>query len=840
MMVASVLTQHNDKQRTGHNPNEDKLNWSNVNSNSFGKICEHSVSGFICAQPLFVPNVHVAGRGLLDLVIVCTMENYVYAFDAAAESDGASACLWMHHLGGLVPVPSNALGVGYGDMHGSNIGILSTPVIDAEVGTADQPTVGTIYVVAMGWRPEVFDKAPSDAFEHRLFALDIATGNLRDVEEGCASSVKIDGQVFGKGYLAENRIRQARREGRLNVLDADIAKDRAAASCTALASSTDLSEDRRKWPIVDGVKTGRLDRVVFNSMQHLQRPGLLLHEGIIYTAFGAHADFDPYHGWVFAHDAQTLTRRGIFCSTKNGSQGGIWQAGEGLSVDENGYVYAGTGNGDTSSAHSNYGESLLKLKLGQEGLQLIGFTNVFVDPVGGDEDFGSSSPTMLPGGLMVGGGKDGNFYLINPKCMDAQGSPGSIVQTFLASADYKSRPNASRHIHGSPIVFSTDRETFVYVWGENDFLRCFRYDPLSTCFPDQPNGWNIPGIPAAMGSIQASADGKPDSMPGAFLSVSSDQGKPQTAIVWASYPPYGSANQTTTRGELRAFKADEFESGRLVSIWSSRCVRERDDYGVFPKFCCPTIAAGRVYQATFSHPGTLVVYGLLPHANYDYDLKFIDRDSLVFNGSASVFDGKVRLVEFPHVRQAGSVFCRDKVDVGSITSEFTFAVSDYQPPNSSSEFGAQGFTFCVQSTSPYALGSQSSGFGYGPDVQSPADRGAKICQSVALRFGFTNNDLGLQINGKTPDKQHFNNRSKVKFTSGQSIVVSISYHENNLKVSLREKNSSLDSIESFCFNVEIYSHVGCDAHIGFTAGSSQRTHTLDILEWSLNPLQSSP
>ena len=49
--------------------------------------------------------------------------------------------------------------------------------------------------------------------------------------------------------------------------------------------------------------------VVFSPMQHMQRPGLLLLNGLLYIAFGSHGDFDPYHGWVFAYDAATLKQR---------------------------------------------------------------------------------------------------------------------------------------------------------------------------------------------------------------------------------------------------------------------------------------------------------------------------------------------------------------------------------------------------------------------------------------------------------------------------------------------------------------------------------------------------
>src|SRR5207237_4127352 len=138
------------------------------------------------------------------------------------------------------------------------------------------------------------------------------------------------------------------------------------------------------------------------------RPGLLLDDGLLYIAFGSHGDFDPYHGWVFAYEAATLRRRGVFCASPGGAKAGIWQAGEGLVADGAGNVYCGSGNGDSKSNATggpDLGESFIRLRAGAASLDLDAFVTVFHDasnPVA-DEDLGAASPTILPDGFLVGG-----------------------------------------------------------------------------------------------------------------------------------------------------------------------------------------------------------------------------------------------------------------------------------------------------------------------------------------------------------------------------------------------------------------------------------------------------
>jgi hypothetical protein len=59
----SVLTQHNDLNRTGWYDNETILNKSNVKQGSFGKIFARTVDDQVYAQPLVKLNLTLPGIG---------------------------------------------------------------------------------------------------------------------------------------------------------------------------------------------------------------------------------------------------------------------------------------------------------------------------------------------------------------------------------------------------------------------------------------------------------------------------------------------------------------------------------------------------------------------------------------------------------------------------------------------------------------------------------------------------------------------------------------------------------------------------------------------------------
>ena len=183
----SMTTWHNNKGRTGNNLLETTLTYKNVNQSSFGKLFSQPVDGFIYSQPLYVPNVPVAGMGTHNVVYVTTMNDSVYAFDADTNTGNDASPLWHVNFtnpsAGITTVPTSA--VGCSNFITTQIGIVGTPVID--------PSNTTMFVVV---RTE-----ENGVFYQRLHALDITSG-----AEKFGGPVVISGSAPGTGTGSVNGV----------------------------------------------------------------------------------------------------------------------------------------------------------------------------------------------------------------------------------------------------------------------------------------------------------------------------------------------------------------------------------------------------------------------------------------------------------------------------------------------------------------------------------------------------------------------------------------------------------------------------------------------------------
>ena len=98
-------------------------------------------------------------------------------------------------------------------------------------------------------------------------------------------------------------------------------------------------------PTVAGRGLGSVKgKVSFQAEFQLQRPALLLENGVVYLAFGSLGDHGPYHGWVVGYAANSLAQVAVFNDTPNSRLGGIWMDGDGPAADADGNIYLLTGN----------------------------------------------------------------------------------------------------------------------------------------------------------------------------------------------------------------------------------------------------------------------------------------------------------------------------------------------------------------------------------------------------------------------------------------------------------------------------------------------------------------
>ena len=199
----NVLTQHNDNARTGLNTNETVLTPTNVNLYGFGKIFSQPVDGPVYAQPLYVSGVNIPGKGVHNVAFVATMHDSLYAFDADVKMPALWQASFINPAAGIAPDTAVDAASPYGNCltFVGEIGIISTPVIDA--------ASGTIYVVSR-------TKEPLQV--QRLHALDISTGYERSNSPVViTAAVQGTGDGVTNGYVHFDPKREIQRPGLLLV-----------------------------------------------------------------------------------------------------------------------------------------------------------------------------------------------------------------------------------------------------------------------------------------------------------------------------------------------------------------------------------------------------------------------------------------------------------------------------------------------------------------------------------------------------------------------------------------------------------------------------------------------
>jgi outer membrane protein assembly factor BamB len=171
----------------------------------------------------------------------------------------------------------------------------------------------------------------------------------------------------------------------------------------------------------------------------LQRTALGLDGGRVLIGYGGNdGDCPTYWGWLVSAPGDGTSGLTSFQVDHNQghTEGAIWAAGDGPTIDAAGNVYVATGNGSgNSSSDPDYGDSVVKLNSAASPLDYWAPTNwQSLDQA--DNDLGSSMPTLLPGGLLFQSGKDGNGYLLNSGALGHVAAPVATASGFCSGGSF--------------------------------------------------------------------------------------------------------------------------------------------------------------------------------------------------------------------------------------------------------------------------------------------------------------------------------------------------------------------------------------------------------------------
>jgi hypothetical protein len=224
----SVLTRSYDNGRDGANTHESVLTAAAVGSHGIKRLFSLALAGDgrgAEAQPLIVPGVGLPDGQTRDLVLVATMANKIFAFDA---NDGTP--VW----GSTFGTPVNGSRDIDAHLINDHWGVLSTPVVDAAAGV----------LYACAWISP--DGSPANA-RHWLHAVSIADGRA------VHPPLNLEGATWDPGHgLPIQKFASATRKQRASLLLVS------GTVFIAFGSVRETSRDSRGWIIACDTSTWRI------------------------------------------------------------------------------------------------------------------------------------------------------------------------------------------------------------------------------------------------------------------------------------------------------------------------------------------------------------------------------------------------------------------------------------------------------------------------------------------------------------------------------------------------------------------------------------------------------
>jgi len=325
--------------------------------------------------------------------------------------------------------------------------------------------------------------------------------------------------------------------------------------------------------------------VAFDPGQYAERAGLLLLNGVIYTAWTSHCDARPYTGWIIGYDQSTLAQKSVLNLTPNGSEGAVWMSGAGLAADSAGNIFLLDANGqfDTTlnasgfPSQGDYGNAFLKLSSANQQLSVADYFEVSNQSQenGHDVDLGSGGALLLPDltdssnkvwHLAVGAGKDSNIYVVDRDNMGKFNPNSNNIYQELPGA----LPGG---VWSMPAYFNN----IVYYAPQQYSLEAFTISNAKLSVSLTSQSGNIFPYPGATPSVSANGT--------------------SNGIVWAA--------ENSATAVLHAYDATDL-SHELYN--TNQAAGARDHFGAGNKFITPMIANGKVYVGT---TGGVGVFGPL-------------------------------------------------------------------------------------------------------------------------------------------------------------------------------------------------------------------------------------
>ena len=304
-----------------------------------------------------------------------------------------------------------------------------------------------------------------------------------------------------------------------------------------------------------------------------QRMGLALNpfNNMIEIAFG-HCN----HGWVVAYNKTTLQQSAIFNDTPDGAGGGLWAGGGAPAInDVTGELYIITGT-DVNDPPSGYNDAFLRLS--ENNLSVLDFfqpdDNLSL-LIPNDADLGSGSNILMPDNSSstphetIGGGKDGNVFVVNRDDMGSfSTTSNNVIQTLQTGT------KQFDNIFSTPAYWNGT----LYYHSESDVLHAYSWSAGKLTKLAQ--GSMVFQVHGATTSISANGD--------------------SNGIVWE----IDNTSIGTGPAVLHATDASNVSN----ELYNSSQSGTHDQAGIALKFTVPTIAGGKVFVPTANE---LDIYGLL-------------------------------------------------------------------------------------------------------------------------------------------------------------------------------------------------------------------------------------